>query len=253
MRILIVVDGSPWTGPALKVGSNLAVNLWAHVNLLTVFPKNSENDAGTAQAESVLSESRSLFLETCGPGTPYAKPRIQEEKRRLKPSLMELQPVLSTGSKDLKLRIRFGEPAEEIAAEAYEEGVDLIIMGAGSDSGGEPDPTPLDAAMKAYCSTLIIRDESSVENIIVGVENPDLDQTSREMFHQMATIFHAPSAMYKLPSISGGLEASDEAMDKLVRIFKVHDLGVVSGNPETLSGTIRELFEKSNQNLLVLR
>ncbi|MFH1138883.1 MAG: universal stress protein [Pseudomonadota bacterium] len=251
MRILIVVEDQPRSRLALGVGAKLAVNLWAHVNLLTAAPGRVADGPVVSAAEALLNQARRDFLELCGPDAPYSQPRMVEEIVQLKPTLLEIQPIIVAGQKDLKPRLRFGDPAAEIAAEAIEEGVDLVILGA--EKTEDPDQTPLRAAMSSYCSTLIIREDFPVESILVGVENPALGQTAREMFHQMATIFQAPSAVYRLPAPRGRKKISSEVMEKLIRIFEAHDLGVVSGDLENVSGTIKELYDKAHHNLLILR
>ena len=203
MRILIAVDNQPWTTPALKVGATLGANLWAHVTLLTVAPGNDQPESVPNNgAKDSLLKARQTFIERCGPDAPFLIPSLKEEAVTVRPGLFDYRPMISTGKKELKLRVRFGELGREILDEAYEEDADLIIMSASDAEPGSDGlaPAPLRVAVEASCSTLIIKDASQVENIIVGLENPKLNQSAREMFNQMATIFNAPAAMYPLPS-----------------------------------------------------
>ena len=254
MRILIHIDETPATKTALVVGARLALNLWPQLTLLAVTPKPQGD--GTAEIENaldLLTLARWDFLEICGPQAPYTAPESPAQVVRVNQDLVDYGPGETTG-KNVSLRLRFGETAEAILAQADAEEADLIIMG-GNSSGATGDQSylvPLTVASQSSCSTLIIKDTTQVENIIVGVENPNLDQTAREMFNQMATIFKAPAAMYPLPSPQGQAQDLSVAMDRLVKIFSAHDLGVVSAGHESLGRTISELYDKAH-NLLVLR
>ena len=254
MRILILIEDKPENQPVLLVGARLAQNLYAHVNLLAVDSAQSECLPGDSQTNLLVS-ARQIFIDHCEEDSPFSPPVLTEEAVKVKPGLYDLRPVIRTGPKELKLHLRFGEPAGQIIDEAYEEDADLIILSA-------PDPDskvaqnndfPLKVAAEAPCSTLIIKEAAQVENIIIGVENPDLGQSAREMFNQIATVFKAPAAMYPLPALpseSGNLSA---AMNKLVKIFQAHDLNIISAESPAVERTVSELYKKAGHNLLVLR
>lgn len=256
MRILIVVDNQLLTEPALKVGATLGANLWAHVNLLTVVSGNDRPDCAPDDlAKSTLVNARKTLIGLCGPDGPYSMPVIKEEAVTVRPGLFDYRPVVDAGKKELKLRARYGEPGREIIDEAYEEDADLIIMSASnSDSSSDQQmPAPLQVATEASCSTLIIKDLAQVQNIIVGLETPKLNQSAREMFNQIANIFKAPAAMYPLPSIRSAKDEFSEAMEKLVKIFKVHDLNVITADATSADRTIAELYDQAQHNMLILR
>ena len=44
-----------------------------------------------------------------------------------------------------------------------------------------------------------------------------------------------------------------DAMDKLVKIFKVHDLNVITAQSASADLTIAELYDQAQHNMLILR
>ena len=256
MRILTLVSGLIEETPAISVASKLSANLFANVDLLTVVrPEDCPDGRLDVSVTRTLLQARKLFIDRSASGGPYTAPILREEAVLTKPGRYDIQPVVETGKKELRLRIRVGEPGREITNEAYEEDADLIIMNIPVAGPREEEDAiaSLKVAAEASCSVLIVKEESEVGNMIVGVENPQLRQTAREMLTQIATVFHAPVAMYPLPSDTGRSNGFSEAMGKLVKIFKAHDLNVITAEAASANPTINELMGRTRQNMLVLR
>lgn len=256
MRILTLVGNPNQDEAVIQTAAKLGVNLWAHMILLTVVPDNPrDNGSLDPEIQKRLLQARQIFLDLCGPQAPYALPELSEQAVKVKPGQFDLHPVVEKGRKELKLQVRIGDLAREIVDHAYEEDVDLIIMSPpDTDIWSCKDPPPLlQVAAEAGCSTLMIKNAIQVENIIVGLENPRLNQTAREMFAQMATVFNAPAAMYPLPTLNRNPGEFKSAMDKLVKIFKAHDLNVVTADGTAAEPTICELYAKARHNMLILR
>ena len=256
MRILIALTDDPATEAALSIGAKLASNLWANVNLLAVGRDNGDGGAEPdALALSLMNSSKSSFFRSIGEAQTGPNGDQPVAPVLLREGIWDLGRQVMDTKKELKMHLRSGIPDVQIIAEAIEEEVDLVIVGAGTQ---EPDLTvrqqlPLAVALSAPCSTLVIKDVSEVENIIIGVEKSNLSQSAREMVSQMLTLFKAPAAMYPLPSSQAGEPILSSEMDKLVKIFKAHDLQSVSATDDNLGQTLPELYSKARHYLLVLR
>lgn len=113
-HILVPTDFSPFSDLALRVAVSLQAKFQARITLLHVLTP--------LEAEALTSQ----------PGNPWENVvlRIQNEMVR---EVEENAPGLSQDM--VRLEVVVGEPAEEIARFAEENGVDLIVMGTHGRTG----------------------------------------------------------------------------------------------------------------------
>lgn len=200
MRILFAGDEQPYSENALKKLIGLAMNTWADVTLLSVLPAPAELEGGHAPPSdhslgAAMSRYREEFLKAWGgEESPYAPTRFGYEWVPVKGGLWEELRVSRGSRKDLKVRVRSGAAANEILAEAGEEGSDLIVLGC---TGGDrciwtgASGVPQKVANDAGCSVLLVKEDQAVKRIFACVDQIPASQESLEMINQMVTIHKA--------------------------------------------------------------
>jgi nucleotide-binding universal stress UspA family protein len=226
MRILFAGDEHHYSEFALKEVVRLAMNTWADVTLLGIVPAASgqETSGGaSASAHSPLQPAfnsyRDSFLDAWGnEGSPYALKAWQYEWIPLRNGLWEQLRISRGARKDLKMRLRAGDAASEILAEAREEGVDLIVLGCTKGEqcvwqGGLT--VPQKVANDASCSVLLVKEDQPTTRILACFDQTSVSQESLEMINQMATIHQAQLQLVGL-SKEGGMKT--DAYTRLIEL-----------------------------------
>jgi nucleotide-binding universal stress UspA family protein len=141
MRILAAVDRHPYSALAIAEAAKLAKNTWANVTLLGVDAKSlprgersAGNHMGSDMAHHPLIETlrhyREEFLKYFkGGDSPYAGQEFDYEVVEMKKGIWEELRVCRAGKKDLRVRMRLGNPLKEILSESLEKESDLIVLG----------------------------------------------------------------------------------------------------------------------------
>ena len=196
MRILVALDENTYSDDAVKQAAVLAANTWADVTLLTIAPPTNEGSGNPGSDVSAgLKRSRTLFLEACpGDASPYEETTIGEEIVEIKKGTYEVLQVHRPAKKDLKLRIRTGEPAEEILAEAGDNGHDLIVLGSpqGDVSAWKASKkVPAKVVDESLCSVLVVKENRPIRTILSCLDQSGVSQESMEIVNQMAVIHKA--------------------------------------------------------------
>ena len=202
MKILFAGDEHPYSAFALKEVIRLALNTWADVTLLAVSPAPTVQESqgyGALAPDQPLPRALNLyresFLKAAGQEeSPYAPEKWQYEWVPVKGGLWEEMLVKRGVKKDLKVRLRAGNEAPEILAEAQEEESDLIVLGC--TGGGQclwqgAAPVPQKVVNDAGCSVLLVKEEQSINRILACLDQSYISQDSLEMINQMATIHGA--------------------------------------------------------------
>jgi nucleotide-binding universal stress UspA family protein len=196
MKILFAGDEHPYSAYALNEVIRLATNTWADVTLLAVSPAEAAakvaEDHTLAQA---LHGYRDAFLGGAGgEGSPYALGNWRYEWLPLKGGHWEELLVNRGAKKDVTVRLRLGNAAQEILAEAREEESDLIVLGCtkGGQCIWQGSPlVPQKVVNDADCSVLLVKEEQPVSRILACLDQSYISQDSLEMINQMATIHEA--------------------------------------------------------------
>jgi hypothetical protein len=227
MRVLFAGDEEHYSEYALKEVVRLATNTWADVTLLGVVAEGTGREAGSvtsigpAQPRLVqaFGEYRELFLNAWGSdGSPYAVKDWQYEWVPLKSGLWEQLRVSRGVKKDLKMRLRTGDIAGEILAEAREDGIDLIVLGCTKGErclwrGGLTVPQKVVA--EASCSVLLVKEDQPTRRILACLDQTGVSQESLEMINQMASIHKAELQLVGLTR-EGGMKP--EAYTRLIEL-----------------------------------
>jgi nucleotide-binding universal stress UspA family protein len=202
MKILFAGDEHPYSAFALQEVIRLALNTWADVTLLAVSPAPAVQESqgyGALASDQPLTRAlnryRETFLKAAGEEeSPYALERWQYEWIPVKGGLWEEMLVKRGVKKDLKVRLRAGNEAQEILAEAQEEESDLIVLGC--TGGGQclwqgAAPVPQRVVNDAGCSVLLVKEEQPINRILACLDQSYISQDSLEMINQMATMHGA--------------------------------------------------------------
>jgi hypothetical protein len=226
MRILFAGDEHPYSAFALNEVIRLAMNTWADVTLLAVLPSlPGEESAGARPltSDQPLSEPFRAYRETflkawSDEDSPYAMKNWGYELIPLKRGVWEEMMVCRGTKRDLKVRVRVGNVAHEILAEAREEESDLIVLGCTRGDrcvweGGLP--VPQNVVNDADCSVLLVKEEQSINRLLACLDQSYISQDSLEMLNQMATIHGARMELVGL-SQEGGMKK--EVYRRLIEI-----------------------------------
>jgi nucleotide-binding universal stress UspA family protein len=212
MKILFAGDEHPYSAYALSEVVRLALNTWADVTLLGVAPSLPEGPglvAGEHSLAQALHRYREAFFQGASEeGSPYALGNWQYEWIPLGGGLWEEMLVNRGVKKDLKVRLRRGNEAQEILAEAKAEESDLIVLGC---TGGSQciwegaAPVPQRVVNDADCSVLLVKEAQPITRILACLDQSYISQDSLEMINQVATIHGAQLELIGL-SGEGGLK-----------------------------------------------
>ncbi|MEE8480598.1 MAG: universal stress protein [Desulfobacterales bacterium] len=230
MRILVALDQHPYSNHAVREAAKLAMNTWADVTLLGVchkIAKSQQSKERSAQGviehpvTKALGNHRKEFLGYFqGKDSPYNTQKSKNEFVEVKRHMWEEAPAGRGAIKDLKMRIRQGNPAKAILAESLEEGSDLIVIGCDKDRKclwENAANVPQKIANDAACSVLVVKEEEAkeVDRIVCCLDHDRVSQESLEMINQMVTLHQAELEIVGLTD-GEGLRAEVEKKIELI-------------------------------------
>ena len=220
MKILFAGDEHPYSAYALNEVIRLATNTWADVTLLAVAPAEA---AATPGEDLTLAQAlhgyREIFLQRAGgEGSPYALGAPRFEWIPGKGGQWEELLVNRGAKKDVKVRLRLGNEAQEILAEARDEESDLIVLGC--TKGAQciwqgSAPAPQKVVNDAGCSVLLVKEEQPISRILACLDQSYISQDSLEMINQMATLYEA---QLELIGLSQGGDMKKDVYRRLIEI-----------------------------------
>jgi len=220
MKILFAGDEHPYSAYALNEVIRLATNTWADVTLLAV----AAADTGAKPGEDhtlarALHGYRETFVQRAGgEGSPYALGAPGFEWIPVKSGQWEELLVSRGAKKDVTVRLRYGNEAQEIVAEARDEESDLIVLGCTKGpqciwQGSAP--VPQKVVNDAGCSVLLVKEEQPISRILACLDQSYISQDSLEMINQMATIH---GAQLELVGLSQGGDMKKDVYRRLIEI-----------------------------------
>ncbi len=234
MRILVAVDQNPYSAHAVNEVARLSANTWANVTLLGVQTKKSLSDDFSREwtAEFPLPKAlikyREDFLghfkeDEC----PYIQRKFGYALIETRKNVWEELYVAKSARKDLKTRIRIGNPAKEILSEAIEEESDLIVLGCDNsrDCAWEgANNLPQKIVNDAPCSVLVIKEERHVDKIVCCLDHDLVSQESLEMINQLVTLHGAKLALIGLTEGEALKAEVAKKMDAILRYYTARDI-----------------------------
>ena len=205
MRILVAVDQNPYSAYAVDEVARLARNTLANVTLLGVMSRKDakDNQYGASSTRwdlehplvKTLRKYRENFLSHFGDeDSPYLTTRFDYEILEVKRGIWEELCVGRGAMKDLKARIRLGNPVKETLMESQEEDSDLIVLGCSQKRmcvWANDVKVPQKVANDAACSVLVAKEGKKVNKIVCCLDHDKTSQQSLEMINQMVTLHQA--------------------------------------------------------------
>jgi nucleotide-binding universal stress UspA family protein len=233
MRILVALDQHSYSNRAVREAAKLAMNTWADVTLLGICPKTapkrqqSKEESAQVVLEhpvtNALGKHRQEFLGYFqGKDSPYNTQKSKNEFVEVKGHVWEDLPADHGAKKDLKMRVRQGNPAKAILAESYEEGIDLVVIGCDKDNKclwENAANVPQKIANDAACSVLVVKEETTAKKIVCCLDHDTITQNSLEMINQMVT-FH--KAELEIVGLTEGARLKVEVDRKVDAILKYY-------------------------------
>jgi len=220
MKILFAGDEHPYSAYALNEVIRLATNTWADVTLLAV----AAADTGAKPGEDhtlgrALHGYRETFLDRAGgEGSPYAPGAPRFEWITVSGGQWEELLVTRGAKKDVTVRLRYGNEAQEILSAARDEDSDLIVLGCtrGAQCIWQGSaPVPQKVVNDAGCSVLLVKEEQPISRILACLDQSYISQDSLEMINQMATIHEA---RLELIGLSQGGDMKKDVYRRLIEI-----------------------------------
>ena len=239
MRILVVVDQNPYSSHAVGEVARLAANTWADVTLLGVQSKmaSKRQGYGTTTADlwdidaplpHALRGYRENFLgyfkdEDC----PYIQREFGYELIEVRKGVWEELYVSKSAKKNLRARLRIGNPVKEILAESREEDSDLIVLGCSNEKGCAWQTgvsVPQKVANEAACSVLVAKEEKKVRRIVCCLDHDRVSQESLEMINQLVTLHRAKLEIVGFTEDNGLKSEVEKKMDSILRYYTARNI-----------------------------
>jgi nucleotide-binding universal stress UspA family protein len=236
MRILVAVDQNMYSAHAVEEVSKLALNTWADVILLGVcFKKNASVKAsnGISPQPNLKHPSLSQALQNYRKrftshfeenNSPYDERKCAYEWVEVQKGIWEELYVCRVTRKDIKTRMRLGNPTREVLAESQESNCDLIVVGCNTAHNcmwEAPKNVPLKIAGDARCSVLVVKAEKNIERIVCCLDHDKVSQESLEMINQMVTLYRAE---LEIIGLTDGEELKTEVEKKIETILEYYNL-----------------------------
>ena len=241
MKILICTDGEEYAEQAIRFGGRFARGLDANITVLHVVSQATtlERTRLTTTRKKLSEWNRELpcvkYLERAGKilqemGLSGSAPTRSKEARyafrETTKGALELH-LLGHGKERVRLKLREGNPAEEILQEAQEGKHDLIITGARGHQGIAPyfvGSTALRVAEFASCSVLIAKNVKEVHHVLICTDGSKHAEQA-ELFG--ATISQILSGRVTILSVSTDVSEKAEAQERVRRAEMVlNQLGI---------------------------
>ncbi len=218
MRIMFVADQHEYSAFALDKVAMLAKNTFSDVTILGILPKEMASSITPGKPcdlsldhpiINALEKYRERFLSNWDKDeSPYSPTKCQYEWFSLKDGLCEQMMVCRGSVKDLKVRLRFGQPVNETLAAIDEEGVSLVVLGCtkGETCQWKDMPTfPQKLVHAAPCSVLLVKEAERIDQIYACLDESHITQDSLEMVNQMAVLHNAKVNLVALTK-GGGIK-----------------------------------------------
>ena len=235
MRILVAVDKNSYSAHIVGEAARLAANTWADINILGIQSKNdsksNDRDAETGITKSLsdtLFSYRENFLdhfdeEDC----PYARHDLSKKLVEVSKGIWDATDASGSGKKNLKVRLRSGNPVKEILAEANEEESDLIVLGCDSANGcawEDSVSVPQKVANDAACSVLVVKKREKVGRIVCCLDHDRTTQESLEMINQMVTLYGARLTIVGLTENETLKPDVEKKLDNILRYYLARNI-----------------------------
>jgi nucleotide-binding universal stress UspA family protein len=235
MRILVAVDPNPYSGLAVAEAAKLAKNTWANVTLLGVDTKSVQK--GEKSAENLLPGGgmerhplmealrgyREDFLKYFkGEDSPYTGQAFDYEVIEMRKGIWEELRVCRAGKKDLRVRMRLGNPLKEILSESIEKESDLIVISCDKENKcawERAGNVPQKVANEASCSVMVVKGKEKINQVVCCLDHAKVSQASLELISQMVTLHRATLDIIGLTEKESLKTEVEKKMDRILKYY----------------------------------
>lgn len=235
MRILVAVDKNSYSAYIVGEAAKLAANTWADICILgiqsKIISKGDDRKSATGIIKSVsdtLFAYRENFLNHFDEeGCPYAKREFSKKLVEIRRGIWEEADASKGAKKELRVRLRIGNPVREILAEGNEQDSDLIILGCDNtkDCAWENAVSvPRKVANDASCSVLVVKKEEKVRRIVCCLDHDRITQESLEMINQMVTLYGAKLTIVGLTENDILKKDVEKKLDNILRYYLARNI-----------------------------
>ncbi len=231
MRILVAVDKNSYSAHIAGEAARLAANTWADISILGIQSKGKDRNNQTGMDKSlsdILFAYRDKFLDCFAEeDCPYSRHGFHNKLSEVRKGIWEETAASKGAKKNLKVRIRTGNPVKEILAEANEEESDLIVLGCDSSNNcawENAASLPQKIANDAACSVLVVKKEERVRRIVCCLDHDRTSQESLEMINQMVTLYGAKLTIVGLTENETLKQDVEKKLDNILRYYLARDI-----------------------------
>lgn len=197
MKILTAVDENLYSMYALGEVARLAANTWPDMTLLAVedgsrAPADADNPPPQEAIHPKIKTLRTyradfMAMHDAFPAL-YAGPEGRDFEQ---PDKNLLEDAWTDGRKEFRLRLRSGNPAKSILAEAREAGSDMVVLGCGQGvcGWGSHGQVPGKVAESADCPVLVVKEAKRPDKVTCCLDHAHVSQQSLEMINQLVTLY----------------------------------------------------------------
>jgi nucleotide-binding universal stress UspA family protein len=267
VKILICTDGEEYAEQAIRFGGRFARGLDANITVLHVVSQATtlERTRLTTTRKKLSEWKRELpcvkYLERAGKilqemGLSGSAPTRSKDARyafrERTEGALELH-LLGHGKERVRLKLREGNPAEEILQEAQEGKHNLIITGARGHEGIASyfvGSTALRVAEFASCSVLIAKNVKEQRHVLICTDGSKLAEQA-ELFG--ATISQILSCQVTIFSVSTDASEKAEAQDRVRRAEMVlNQLGIHTLVKVIIGRPSEEIIQEAKDHAIVV-
>ena len=233
MRILVAVDQNPYSAYAVHQVAGLAMNTWADITLLGLYPKKrstaerTASNSGRRKIDPALCEVMHTYRDSFlshfqDEASPYTQLTFEYELIQIEPNLWQEFYVGRSSRKDFSVSIRLGNPAKEILVEARQDGSDLIVLGCERGQAcfwEEWGNVPQKVAASAACPVWVIKKEKDIKKILCCLDHDRVSQESLEMISQMVTLHGAELEIVGLTQGDSLPKNVEQKLDAILKYY----------------------------------
>ncbi|MCF8108005.1 MAG: universal stress protein [Desulfohalobiaceae bacterium] len=229
MKILVALDTTPQCDFVVQEAARLAGNTMADVTLLGIEQEESPNGqrltAGGSNGDHpllrALREHRDRFQDhfTAEPSL-YAEDVCAYELLEVGHGLWEDIKVCRGRHKQLITRIRPGNQARAVLAEARQNPCDLIVIASDAPAAGGHISRPGRKVIReADTSVLVVAEAKRPRRIVACLDHDQVSQPSLELINQMVTLYQADLEIVGLTTANGPPEMVDHKMGQVLKYY----------------------------------
>ncbi|MCG6909917.1 MAG: universal stress protein [Deltaproteobacteria bacterium] len=262
MKILAALGTTSQDAFVVNEVARLAGNTWADVTLLGVetgtspeippFSASFRSDESHPLVQS-LRGLRGRFLSRFkAEESPYMETVVDHELVEVESNLWEDLNVLRSARKQLVTRIRPGNAARSILAEARQFPCDLIVIGSSLDGDGNDIGRICRKVIhEAGTSVLVIAKTKLPQRIVACLDHDRVSQHSLEIINQMVTLYQADLEIVGVSTVE---TLPGEIDDKMGQILKYYAQNGIRTLVRSVPRTSLEAFaaQASRENLVAL-